>query len=402
MATPTNASQVSLVFTDPYLGVQRNVKELGSGVEQIVLAAYAGERLPANGTLVIEEPESHLHPDAQRRFLPHLLRWADDRLVLVSTHSTVLLDQGTAGGASVWLIERREGVATIRQADAVLPEVLAVLGVRLSDVLSAERVVVVEGTSDADVLRVFFDRELIAARANLVAGGRGGDAAWHVEAFSDWYAASDVLDRDITFVRDRDELSDEDVRRLEQTGRVRVLGRRELENYLLDEPDALGTVIARRLQEAGAPNAAVKSADVEKRIRDAADSLKATLVLKRVVAELGPLRLLDRATVKSLVEGKASATALAASIRERQPDIESKADEVLSIWDAVEAKVNDEWKARWRQLAPGADVLSQVFAGHGLEFSKTKDAVAIAREMQEPPDDLRAILGAVLSLSPEE
>ncbi len=106
-------------------------------------SAYVGESRPPGGIMILEEPESNLHPDAQRRLLSHLNLWAQDRLILVSTHSPVFLDRSE--GAQVWLVNRERGISTVGPATSNLADVVQGLGVRLSDMLTAERALVVEG-----------------------------------------------------------------------------------------------------------------------------------------------------------------------------------------------------------------------------------------------------------------
>ncbi len=53
------------------------------------------------------------------------------------------------------------------------------------------------------------------------------------------------------------------------------------------------------------------------------------------------------------------------------------------------------WGKRWRELAPGADVLAQVFTPFG-GYSKRIDGPAIAGAMREPPEELRHIIAEFL------
>jgi len=108
----------------------------------------------------MEEPESGLHPGAQHLLLEHLLEWARTRLLVVSTHSTVFLDQKDPELTRTHLVRRVDGIASLTEAVDDGVEALRLVGVRLSDVASAERVLLVEGDSDVEVLRAWFGQKL--------------------------------------------------------------------------------------------------------------------------------------------------------------------------------------------------------------------------------------------------
>ncbi len=76
--TPVVGSQVELAFAD-VSGVRRNLQDLGSGVEQLLMMSVVGETHVRGGMLLIEEPETTLHPGAQRALLRHLAEWSTVR-----------------------------------------------------------------------------------------------------------------------------------------------------------------------------------------------------------------------------------------------------------------------------------------------------------------------------------
>ena len=85
--------------------------------------------------------------------------------------------------------------------------VLRSLGVRPSDVLSADRLLVLEGLSDQDVLEAWFPEVLRNPRVAILAGD-GGDSAVHADRLAAWLAGADRtgLQR-VVYMRDRDELA---------------------------------------------------------------------------------------------------------------------------------------------------------------------------------------------------
>lgn len=66
LQTPTNG-EISVVFQDPVTGARHNLKDMGSGVEQLLLTAFVAVSQPDGSLIILEEPETNLHPGAQRR-----------------------------------------------------------------------------------------------------------------------------------------------------------------------------------------------------------------------------------------------------------------------------------------------------------------------------------------------
>lgn len=132
------------------------------------------------------------------------------------------------------LVARHEGASQARSLGSDALDALEELGVRLSDVLSADRLLLVEGPTDEALLRVWFPEELANQRVAVV-NAVGGDNARYARHLRTWLAEADLLgDRRDLFLRDRDELSEADIKSLEAGGFVCVPLRREIENYLLD------------------------------------------------------------------------------------------------------------------------------------------------------------------------
>ncbi len=84
-------------------------KALGSGIEMILtlllLRAIAGQ---AKGSVIylIDEPELHLHPKAQFKFLELLLEESKDKQIILSTHSPYIFKNALNGTSRMIILKR--------------------------------------------------------------------------------------------------------------------------------------------------------------------------------------------------------------------------------------------------------------------------------------------------------
>ena len=128
-----------------------NLEEISSGSMEVL--ALLTKLVLAEGTdsmLIIEEPELHLHPAAERQILELIDEVSSDSpQILVTTHSDVFVDSTDA--AQIVRVLRNESTTT-RDVDEIDQE-LSDLGYSKSGFLQANGVVFVEGKSDERVLR---------------------------------------------------------------------------------------------------------------------------------------------------------------------------------------------------------------------------------------------------------
>jgi hypothetical protein len=371
---PSAAADFEVAFRDPHIEPQflHNLKDLGTGVEQLLMALVVGLTADA-ATVVLEEPEMGLHPAAQRALLGFLQEWSSsDRLYIASTHSPVLLDWSTA---TVLSVTREGAVSRVEQVSEQRADVLRGLGVRLSDVLAAERILLLEGPSDEQLFRQWFPEIIRDPRVAVIATG-GGDWARQVDMVAEWLDKADQIGgRKLLFVRDRDELPQHLLDRLTQSGRVFVLPCRELENLLLDW-DAIAVTIAKLSDGAAQPTAE----EIAKVAREAADHVKQDVVLKRVCRNLEPLRLMDNHLRAKLTRSKAGLTELAEAVVKRVPTRPELRKQLRVDWTAQQASVEREWEVRWNELAPGEEVLQALWLKYlSRGYNKTIDGLELAR-----------------------
>jgi hypothetical protein len=393
LMTPVIGNACSITFQDDQVTThQHNIKDLGTGVEQLLMTLVVGLTQTAT-TIILEEPETGLHPGAQRALLGLLQDWSKDRLFIASTHSAAMLDWSSSD-TKIFAVGRSGIESTATLVTTERAEVLRELGVQLSDVLSAERILVLEGPTDKDIFEVWFPNELRNPRVATLRG-QGGYNAQYADLFAQWLDTADELgQRRVLYIRDRDELSAKFLERLEKSPNIYVLPCRELENLLLDF-DAVTAVI--NAQRSDAEN--VTKDYVAQEGRKLADELRSMVVLKRVMAELAdPIRLVDNELRRKLSRTRADKVALTKEVIKRIPEKAQIQATIEGRWEAHSKELDNSWAQDWTLLVPGADLLNALwtkFLNRG--YSKAVDGLAIARAMEAPPETLRTLLDAFMS-----
>lgn len=201
----------------------------GSGLENF--AAYLIHILEQGSPVVgLEEPESHLHPGAQRQLWQWLVNWAtrDGPQFFITTHSAIPDALIAHPDTRIFVVTRppaRGTTIVVRRPPTSRPE-WRVLGYGAGEWIGADGVVLVEGDSDADIVQAWLRRKTPDRwlRVLPVEGKPNAVAAAHAKAFAQLGIPYAVL---------VDESGDPRAATNPDEPPIFRLDRHEIENYLL-------------------------------------------------------------------------------------------------------------------------------------------------------------------------
>jgi len=127
---------------------------VGGGTQEIAtILRYIKE----NGTpiVLIEEPESHLHPELAKKLFKYLSKLSRSVQIWISTQSPFFLNRNEID--NTWTVRRENNETNIlRLMDKLgLKEAILEIGVKPSDVLFADALLLVEGFTEEDVIPIW-------------------------------------------------------------------------------------------------------------------------------------------------------------------------------------------------------------------------------------------------------
>lgn len=370
----------------------------GSGVKEALRLVLDVEFENPN-ILLLEEPEVHLHPALESAVMRYLRELCPERQIFLTTHSTSFIDAGDV--QRVYLVKKDDSteveLLSVTDLDTRIPREL---GLRLSSVFMFDQLVFVEGITDEQILREFSAKLSInLGKANVgfvLMGGSRNYGYYASEATVTLLARRQVR---TWFILDRDERDSEGVAelvgKLGEKGRLLVLQRRELENYLLSNR-AISRLIAERTGGAHNPT----PEEVSALISEIVEELRGLCVAKRVAAQVCRPVIPDRSAfgacngsnVESIAE-----EALAGAEESLKKMRESLSSTVASARESVER----EWPSNRKSIVPGSELLDEVMKRFGLRYKKERDGVLLAERMEasEIPAELSSLLCEIGSLA---
>jgi predicted ATP-dependent endonuclease of OLD family len=123
---------------------------LGTGIHEVIILASAATVLK-DQIVCIEEPELHMHPELQKKFIEYLDRETTNQY-FITTHSGSILDRP---GTSIFHVTLSNGVSKVTPVSSTSQRfsVCTDLGYRASDLVQSNCIIWVEGPSDRIYLK---------------------------------------------------------------------------------------------------------------------------------------------------------------------------------------------------------------------------------------------------------
>lgn len=222
------------------------LESLGTGIHEVIILATAATIL-TDHVICIEEPELHLNPILQKKFIRYLSEFTSNQY-FISTHSPALMDTPRV---EIYHIKLENGTSIVDRVttDSQRSLVCEDLGYHPSDLLQANSIIWVEGPSD----RVYLNFWIQSIEPKFIEGVHysimfyGGKLASHLTHEEDTHDIDDFISlrklnrRGVMILdSDRDKKGariNKTKQRLQQEfdkgpGHAWVTEGREIENYL--------------------------------------------------------------------------------------------------------------------------------------------------------------------------
>jgi len=226
--------------------------ESGTGIGQALAILYVVMTIE-RGIIVIDEPNSFLHPGAAKVLIEILRQY--NHQYIVSTHSPEIIS--TADPSALFITRWEDGNSRVEKLErSVISEqrkLLSELGVSAVDVFGADRIVWVEGQTEQECFPLILQQMLghippgldfVAVRSVDEIVRKQGTDALVMELYRRLSHKSTMLPEAIHFSFDREKRTEEYIAKIESetNGRVKFLPMRCYESFLL-HPDAIANAL---------------------------------------------------------------------------------------------------------------------------------------------------------------
>ena len=230
----------------------RSLSECGTGLGQVMAMLYVVVTSDDPRVIIIDEPQSYLHPGAVRKLLEifQLPRYSHHQYIL-TTHSPTAI--ASVREKHILLLNRKDMKTAITPIDQHKSEdietLLRSVGARLSDVFGMDSIIWVEGETDEEcfpmILRahnipLFGTRILRLAHTGDLTSEK--HAASAVKLYKRLSAGEAHLPPALAFVFDADQESKLTPVKAEIGKQIKLLKRQNYESYLLDA-DAIAEIL---------------------------------------------------------------------------------------------------------------------------------------------------------------
>lgn len=281
---PRGADKLEIMIWNAPLDTNRDdlsvpLSQCGTGIGQILAILYVIMAQGADRTILIDEPNSFLHPGATRRLIDVLRRYPRHQYI-ISTHAPEVIF--AAHPANIIVVSKKESYSTVKNISpekaSEMRALFGEIGAQWSDVFGTDAIVWVEGPTEVECLRQVL--EIIGKRwigriqiRALLAVDDLTDK--HAKAMGDIYrqlsGSSGLLPIDIHFVLDREDRTEAKLADLiRQVGLgLTFIPLRMIENYMLHADAITACIAAHNRPKDGPQPASVPLSAVEGNLAEA-------------------------------------------------------------------------------------------------------------------------------------
>lgn len=249
-----STAQVMIWTIDP--GSERDdlaipLSHCGTGVGQVLSMLFIIVSADEPQCIVIDEPQSFLHPGAVRS-LADIFNEYPIHQYIIATHASNLL---TGPNSHIYHVTYNQGESSVRNIspkEAQLAKgILEDIGIKLSDVFGADRIIWVEGITEQECYKLILAHfgDTLSTGTEIISVRNTGDLEGkHAQVLYEVYTKLSngvtIIPPAIGFIFDKENRSEKvmkDLTRMSK-GKAHFLKRRMFENYLLNSA-ALAAVI---------------------------------------------------------------------------------------------------------------------------------------------------------------
>lgn len=263
----------------------------GTGIGQVAAILYVVMNSDEPRIIIIDEPQSFLHPGAVRKLLEILnLPAYRHHQFIVMTHSPTALS--AANPQNVLAVKKDGAKSVVNRIDKnnvrEMETVLAEVGARLSDVFGADRILWVEGRTEETCFPLILEMIMAHRLGGTVILGivntgdfNGRHSRLVIEIYKRLSGSEGLMPPSVVFLFDREKLSESDLKSVEEEtgGKVKFLKRRMYENYLI-HPGAIAAhltgILKKDISEDDVDSWIKENQSERKYFKDLADGVKET------------------------------------------------------------------------------------------------------------------------------
>ncbi|NES22407.1 MAG: ATP-binding protein [Symploca sp. SIO3E6] len=224
----------------------------GTGIGQVLAILYIVLTSNEPRTIIIDEPQSFLHPGAAKKLIG-ILREFPQHQYFIATHSPMIIAAANPSTIVKLGYEDGETKTSVMNSEDINEQrsLLTELGVSLSDIFGADNILWVEGATEQECFPLILEKvankplrgtQIIAMKNTGDLEGKRAHIIFDI--YDKLSGSKSLLPPTIGFVFDREQRSEQEMKDLQKrcSNPVEFLPRRMYENYLL-HPEAIAAVI---------------------------------------------------------------------------------------------------------------------------------------------------------------